>query len=88
MTIPHHVTANLGTSKSFFEFGIGGTMLVGETKVPYIFYPILGYRFLPLYSNKLNFRIYFQPPVQFADGPTGHPEIPLVIGGMSVGFSF
>tara|TARA_B100001248_G_scaffold51917_1_gene33779 strand:- start:458 stop:970 length:513 start_codon:yes stop_codon:yes gene_type:complete len=88
LTIPHHVTANLGTSKSFFEFGLGGTMLVGETKVPYIFYPILGYRFLPLYSNKLNFRIYFQPPVQFVDGPTGHPEIPLVIGGMSIGFSF
>ena len=88
LTIPHHVTANLGTTRSFFEFGLGGTMLFGETAVPYIFYPILGYRFLPLNSNQLNFRLYFQPPVQFADGPTGHPEIPLVLGGISVGICF
>jgi len=88
VTIPHHFTANFGKKRSFFEFGLGGTLLFyGETSVPYIFYPIIGYRFLPLKSNNLNFRLYFLPPIQF-DDPFGHPEIILVPVGASIGISF
>ena len=63
LTIPHHFTANIGKKRSFFEFGLGGTMIYGKTNWPYILYGIIGYRFLPLQSNKFNFRIYFQPPI-------------------------
>jgi len=88
ITIPHHFTANLGNKRSFFEIGLGGTILLyGETSDPYIFYPIIGYRFLPLKSNNLNFRLYFLPPIQF-DGPFGHPEIAFIPLGASIGISF
>ena len=87
LTIPHHFTANLGNRRSFFEFGLGGTILYGETSEPYILYPIIGYRFLPLQSNKINFRLYFLPP-PYADGPYGHPDILFFIVGGSLGISF
>ena len=87
LTIPHHFTANLGKRRSFFEFGLGGTRLYGETNDPYILYPIIGYRFLPLQSNKINFRLYFLTP-PFEDGPLGHPDIYFYIVGGSLGISF
>ncbi len=87
LTIPHHFTANIGKRRSFFEVGLGGTILYGETSEPYILYPIIGYRFLPLQSNKINFRLYFLPP-PYADGPWGHPDIVFVIAGGSIGISF
>ena len=88
VTIPHHFTANFGNKRSFFEFGLGGTILLyGVTSDPYIFYPIIGYRFLPLKSNNLNFRLYFLPPIQF-DGPFGHTEIAFIPCGVSIGISF
>ena len=87
LTIPHHFTANIGKRRSFFEFGLGGTILYGETSDPYILYPIIGYRFLPLQSNKINFRLYFLPP-PFEDGPLGHTDIYFYIVGGSLGISF
>lgn len=87
LTIPHHFTANIGKRRSFFEFGLGGTILYGETSEPYILYPIIGYRFLPMQSNKINFRLYFLPP-PYADGPFGHPDILFFIVGASLGISF
>ena len=87
LTIPHHVTVNFGKRRSFFEFGLGGTILYGETSEPYIIYPIIGYRFLPLQSNKINFRLYFLPP-PYADGPSGQPDIIFSVFGVSVGTSF
>jgi hypothetical protein len=88
LTIPHHFTANLGKRRSFFEFGLGGTILYGETSQPYILYPIIGYRFLPLQSNKFNFRLYFQPPIQEIEGEFGHPDIGWIPVGISIGSSF
>ena len=88
LTIPHHFTANLGNRRSFFEFGLGGTILYGETSEPYLLYPIIGYRFLPLQSNKFNFRLYFQPPIQRLEGDFGHPDIAWIPAGMSIGISF
>ena len=63
-------------------------MLLGKTSHPYILYPIIGYRFLPLQSNKFNFRLYFQPPIQNIGGEFGHPDILWIPVGMSIGSSF
>lgn len=62
LTIPHHITGNLGKGRHFFEFGIGGTIISGNTRQPYILYPIVGYRILPLKSDKFNFRVFGQIP--------------------------
>ena len=94
LTIPHHFTANLGKRRSFFEFGLGGTILSGETSEPYILYGIIGYRFLPFHSNKFNFRIYLQPPIPIkelekpVDNDFPHPDIRYFPVGVSAGISF
>jgi hypothetical protein len=64
VTLPHHVTANFGKKKHFLEVGMGGTLIGGDTDRPYMLYPILGYRFLPLNPGNLNFRIFGQYPLQ------------------------
>jgi hypothetical protein len=64
MTIPHHITMNVGKKRSFFEFGIGGTGLIGDAHQNYYLYPIIGYRFHSSNPMKLNFRIYISFPFQ------------------------
>jgi hypothetical protein len=61
-TVPHHITANFGRGRGFFELGCGGTFVSGNTNQHYIFYPIFGYRLLPLTSNKMNFRFFGELP--------------------------
>lgn len=67
--IPHHITGNLGKGKHLLEFGLGGTIINGNTTCnrcspqPYLLYPIVGYRILPLKSDKFNFRIFGQIPL-------------------------
>ncbi|WP_418262714.1 hypothetical protein [Flavobacterium faecale] len=62
LTIPHHITGNWGKGRNFFEFGLGGTIINGNTSQNYLLYPIVGYRLQPLKSNKVNFRIFGQIP--------------------------
>lgn len=62
LTIPHHITGNIGKGIHFFEFGLGGTIIKGNTTQPYLFYPIIGYRILPLKPGKFSFRIFGQLP--------------------------
>ncbi len=62
LTIPHHVTANFGKGKSFFELGLGGTIIKGNKSQPYMLYPIIGYRIVPLRLNRANFRAFGQIP--------------------------
>ena len=64
MTIPHHITMNVGKKRSFFEFGIGGTGLIGDAHQNYYLYPIIGYRFHPVRSINENFRIYISFPFE------------------------
>lgn len=66
LTLPHHITGNLGKGRHFFEFGLGGTAIIGNTNKPYFLYPLVGYRILPLRSNKLNFRVFGHIP--FSEG--------------------
>ena len=58
LTFPHHITVNLGKGESFLEFGLGGTIINGNTSNNYLLYPIIGYRTQSLRSNVLNFRIF------------------------------
>ena len=84
LTIPHHLTGNVGKGRHFFEFGLGGTIISGNTTQPYLFYPIIGYRILPLKSNKINFRVFGQIP--FSGLETD--DIVFIPFGLSLGISF
>ena len=82
LTIPHHFTVNFGKGKHFFEFGFGGTGIIGNPNQPYVFYPMVGYRLLPKQSKKLHFRIYGQIPLGEDD------RILFIPIGVSLGRSF
>jgi hypothetical protein len=66
LTIPHHITGNLGKGRHFFEFGLGGTIITGGLH-NYILYPIIGYRLQPLRSKKVNFRLFGSYPIYGKD---------------------
>lgn len=82
-TVPHHITLNYGRKKHFIEVGLGGTLLVGNTE-QYLFYPILGYRFLPLKTNKINFRVFGEVPISDWE----KINVIFIPFGISVGLSF
>jgi hypothetical protein len=84
LTIPHHITGNLGKGKHFFEFGFGGVVIDGNTPQPYIFYPVIGYRILPLLSKEISFRLFVHIPFSGieVDG------IFFIPAGISVGLTF
>jgi hypothetical protein len=84
LTIPHHITGNFGKGKYFFEFGLGGTIINGNTNQPYLLYPIVGFRTLPLMSNKFNFRIFGQIPFSGLETE----DIIFIPFGVSLGISF
>ena len=84
MTIPHHITGNIGKGRHFFEFGLGRTVINGNTNQNYLLYPIVGYRILPLNSSKLNFRIFGQIPFSGLETE----DIIFIPFGLSLGISF
>ncbi len=61
-TIPHHLSANWGSGRHYFELGLGGTFINGPTDYPYIVYPIIGYRIHPLRNKAFNFRAWINIP--------------------------
>jgi hypothetical protein len=70
LTFPQHFTMNFGKRKSFFEFGIGGTVIFGDElhnggAVYYEIYPLIGFRLHPFKSKKMNFRVYSSFPPSF-----------------------
>jgi hypothetical protein len=85
ITIPHHITGNLGKGRHFFEFGIGGTIINGITNQHYWLYPIVGYRLQPLKSNKVNFKIFGSIPFS---GLNSVEDIFFIPFGLSLGISF
>lgn len=62
LTIPHQVTANFGSRKNFFEVGLGGTVITGETKENYFLYPIISFRRESLKPKRFNLRIFASVP--------------------------
>lgn len=84
LTIPLHVTGNVGKGKHFFEFGLGGTIINGNTTEHYSLYPTAGYRILPLKSGKISFRAFLQLPVSGLDSD----DIWFIPFGVNFGVSF
>jgi len=89
LTIPHHITANLGQGRSFLEFGLGGTVISGNTTYDhYLFYQIIGYRFLPFTSGKVNFRGFLNYNICWLfNGGEPYDILPIPFG-VSIGISF
>lgn len=59
LTVPHHLTINIGKKHHFLELGVGGTLFTGyHLAQQYVLYPLIGYRGTPLKSGKGNFRIF------------------------------
>ena len=94
ISILHHITCNIGKRIHFFEFGIGGSLVILNTDHDYFsiiitdrnyfLYPIIGYRIHPLKSDKVNFRIYGLIPFSGYD----HGEIRFSTLGLSLGLCF
>jgi hypothetical protein len=84
ITFTHHITANWGKKKFYFELGLGGTIVGGNTNYNYLLYPIIGYRLQPFKSNKVNFRVFSCIPV----APFRYTSIWFSPIGVSVGYSF
>ncbi|MFD2515934.1 hypothetical protein ACFSRY_18830 [Pontibacter locisalis] len=84
ITVTHHVTGNLGKGRHFAEFGLGGTLINGNTNEKYLAYPIVGYRLQPLRSKKVNLRVYGSVPFTGLDTE----DILYAPYGLSVGISF
>ncbi len=84
VTLPHHLTGNIGKGRHFFEFGLGGTVIMGNTDQHYLLYPMLGYRFWPLISHKAHCRVFVQMPFTGLDTQ----DIGFVPVGFSLGVSF
>jgi hypothetical protein len=67
ITLPHSFTINLGKNRHFFEAGLGGTVIIGDTDQNYLFYPTAGYRFQPFSVKKFTFRIFGSIPFTGTD---------------------
>jgi hypothetical protein len=90
-TIPHHITGNVGKRQHFFEFGIGGTKIIGNTSQPYLLYSIVGYRILPLSSKRLNFSGFILVPYSGLENGEFYLELDYIFFipfGFSLGVSF
>lgn len=84
VTLPHSISFNFGGKGHYLETNIGGTILLGETKQPYIPNVLVGYRLIDLNRNKMTFRVFFQYPIRGYN----HPDILFFPVGLSVGFNF
>lgn len=63
LIIPHHLTGNLGSKRSFFEIGIGGAFITGNGNHQYTLFLIGGYRLQPFKSSYGFFRIFGSYPI-------------------------
>jgi hypothetical protein len=79
-TLSHFVSANMGKNKCFVEFGIAGNLFPGE----YMIIPMGGFRWQPLRTGKLNFRVYGSYPI----GGVRSVDILFIPVGVSAGICF
>lgn len=63
LTSPYHITACYGDGRHFFEVGVGGTYLKGNSFEHNLFYPIFGYRLMGHKTSNGSFRIYLNIPL-------------------------
>ena len=84
LTVPHHITANIGKKRHFAEIGLGGTAFLGQETTGYMLYPIVGYRLQPLKTNNIDLRVYFNYPFE----TNYNVSIEAAVFGVCVGVSF
>lgn len=63
LSLPAHLSLNIGKGKHFFEFGIHYTYYVPAKSVIHTYGPMFGYRFQPTQSGKAIFRFYINLPM-------------------------
>lgn len=84
-TMPFHVSGNFGRGTSFFEYGVGRTIIANSPDFSYL---ILGYRLALMKRHKLSFsfRLNLSVPFKFNVIEEMDPQfIPLGIG-LGIGF--
>ncbi|MFO7573964.1 MAG: hypothetical protein R6W67_02250 [Bacteroidales bacterium] len=83
LILPHHLTFCIGKGKHYFEAGIGGTVILGNTTQHYIPFPTAGYRMHPVQKSRVYLRIMASYPLvkELAD-------ISWLPYGVSIGMSF
>jgi len=87
LSIPLHFTGNYGGRKHYFEFGLGGTLLLYGKFIywDYCIFPMVGYRFHPLKKDKFSFRVFAGYPVTEKIDIHNYWFFPV---GVSLGFCF
>lgn len=88
ITLPHHITANFGRGKAFFEIGYGGTYFLWNYNPVYLPSAIIGFRMQPLKQGKFVFRIFSQVPLVNSDSGLHYGDILFIPLGFSFGSSF
>lgn len=84
ITFPHHMTYNIKCKSFYFEMGLEGTAILGNTKDNYLLYPLIGIRRQILEKKACFFRLYFSAPIAgFND-----KDILYVPVGINLGYSF
>jgi hypothetical protein len=88
-TLPFHVSGNVGKGVSFFEFGVGTTLIFNHPDRNSTSYLILGYRLALLKKHKVafSFRLNLDIPFDYYNvvGKGGPQFIPL---GLGLGVAF
>ncbi len=95
ITLPHHLTWNLGSGNSFFEAGLGGMMWMGHDDATAENDPIQSYHLALLAGWRKRFghdhwtlRIHLSPMVRIA-GPSIYEDWTLFPwGGITIGYNF
>lgn len=97
-SFPHQITMNLGRKRSFFEFGLGGNMVIGMTDETegffdtedrkYIVFVTFGYRFQPVEKERIMFKIGISLPIPFTNFVPDEVDTFFWPGGYTVGLSF
>ena len=59
----YHLTLNIGIKKHFLEAGMGGTLFLRSSNQKAFFYPMVGYRFQPIWPGGVVFRVYGALPI-------------------------
>ncbi|MCU0377196.1 MAG: hypothetical protein MUC78_02965 [Bacteroidales bacterium] len=87
-TLPFHFSGNIGRRTSFFEFGLGNTLIFDHPDRDAVTYLILGYRLSLLKKRKIafSFRLHLDIPFDYIDVVGGDPKF--FPYGLGLGIAF
>lgn len=83
LTMPHHLTVNIGKGPGYFEVGVGAAQIYNYSPKSYFVHPIVGYRLQP-FGGDLFMRLFTAIPLK------GAPDRQVVVVpiGIAVGTNF